>query len=92
MKDKRIALVRITREFLTMLLFKANPDYKFSYWHYQDSHTQKVSKIPKNIKMVGFEYRAFSDEIRVVLESPDFLEIPEGGIVKEIQIVFEAKK
>ena len=90
-KTKRVALVRVTREFIATVMFRPTPKKNFVHWAYEGCPKKKHFVFPKDLKLIGMEYRAYLDCFEIVLESPDFKPLAEGEVVPKINFCFESK-
>ncbi len=88
MTDKRVAYVRCSREWLVDYLFKSKEEERFMYWFYYDEPHMQFP-MPRDLKVVGVEYRTIYDGFNVVFESPDFKEVVKDGVVPQVVPVFE---
>ncbi len=89
-KSKRVALVRVSREYILASLFKPTQKKVFCEWHYEGDFKNSHTTFPKNLKFVGMEYRAFLDSYEIVLESTDFKPLLEGEVLPKIVFCLES--
>lgn len=89
MTDKRVAYVRCSREWLADYLFKTKKVEYFKYWCYIDEPDLKFFRIPKDLKVVGMEYRTIYDSFNIVFESPDFEEVKPDAVVPQVVTMIE---
>ena len=91
MDGKRVAYVRCNREWLADYLFKTKKVEYFKYWCYMNMPDFKFFRIPKDLKVVGMEYRTIYDSFNIVFESPDFEPVLPDAVVPQIVTVFETE-
>ena len=51
----------------------------------------KFFRMPKDIKVVGMEYRTIYDSFNIVFESPDFEPVLPDAVVPQIVTIFEGE-
>jgi len=86
---KRVAYVRCSREWLSEYLFKDKKAQQFAYWFYYNAPIIQFNKAPRELKVVGVEYRTVYDAFNIVFESPDFEEVLDDAVVPQIVPVFQ---